>query len=374
MLQLQDKVGLWANEPLKALSDHSVLVMNGATGMLLVQKAVSAETAEVYKKAVSLRAPGVCRVFDVDLCDGQLTAVCEYINGMSLDKYCKYHRLCVDSVYAIVLQLCDALAALHAEGIVHRDVKPENIIVSDRGERICLIDFGISRTVKSGQPSDTSVLGTVGYAAPEQFGFGQTDARTDIYAVGVLLNVLLSGKMPCETMYGGLFHNVILRCTQQDPAMRYQSVQALKDDLVRTYVSAKNGAVPADDPSPSPVQKETPFSRLLHGIPGFRAKKPAFMLLAVLFYPLAVLLICCFFAIMDEPSGYVYSILISLLLIVFPFLIVTDAWGILSRQKVFAGLSKFNFRLVQVFGVLVCFLLLCAVFLVMPENLLTAPA
>lgn len=372
MLQILDKISLWANEPLKKLSAHSTLVMNGVTGMLLVQKAVSAETAKVYKKALSIRVPGICHVYDVDMCDGQLTAICEYVNGIPLDKYCAVRRLTVASVYSIIVQLCDALDALHREGIVHRDIKPDNIIVSDRDESIRLIDFGISRTVKAGQLGDTSVLGTVGYAAPEQFGFGQTDARTDIYAVGVLLNVLLEGKVPCEKMHAGLFHSVVLRCTQQNPAMRYPNVQALKKDLIRAYtpvLSPPQADKAAHQPEPAPANSA--FQRFLHGIPGFRSKNPVYMVCAILFYLFAGLLTWACFGIMEEPYGYVYSALMVLALIVFPFLIVTDAWGILSRRKVFAGLSKLNFRLIQAFGILVCFILLCAVVLAMPESVYT---
>lgn len=370
-MNIPDKVRLWANEPLKQLSNHSRLVMNVESGMLLVQKTVSPETAEVYRKALSIHVPGVCQVYDVDVCDGQMTALCEYVNGISLDRYCAHRQLTVASVYSIVVQLCDALAALHAQEIVHRDIKPENIIVSVRDERVCLIDFGISRTVKAGQNSDTAVLGTVGYAAPEQFGFGQTDRRTDIYALGVLLNVLLENKMPCEKMHTGIFHNVVLRCTQQNPSMRYPSVQALKTELMRAYAPLEPPQQPAVQastlPQP-PAESGSAFQRFCRGIPGFRTHNPVKMTGAIALYLFMGLLIYSSFTIMNNSQGYIYSVLISATLVVFPFLFITDAWGILSRRKVFAGIPKNMLHIVQALAVLICFILLGIVILIMPES------
>ena len=381
-MQILDKISLWANEPLKKLSTHTTLVMNGPSGRLFVQKTLSPETAAVYRKAMAIDAPGICRVYDVDMCDGQLTAICEYVNGIPLDKYCAVRRLTVASVYSIIVQLCDALDALHREGIVHRDIKPENIIVSDRDESIRLIDFGISRTVKAGQAGDTQVLGTAGYAAPEQFGFGQTDAHTDIYAAGVLLNVLLEGKMPCEKMHAGLFRSVILRCTQQDPAMRYQSVQAMKSDLIQSFAPAnpmpqklarrapqKQPAVSGAEP---PAAKLSPLRRFLRGIPGFRPGERKWRAGYVALYFFMGVLVWGCFAIMNSPAGYPYSALLALFLVILPFLFLTDAWGILSARKCFVSFSRTALAITKALAILVCFVLLCVVVLAMPEALYAA--
>ncbi len=129
----------------------------------------------------------------------------------------------------ILKQLCLALTVLHQNGIVHRDVKPENVMVSDEG-RVVLIDFSISRKVIPGG-SDTQILGTVGYAAPEQLGLSQSDGRTDIYAMGVLYNVMLTGKHPSVELARGKAGRIIRKCTAVNPDDRYQTSEKLLQTL-----------------------------------------------------------------------------------------------------------------------------------------------
>lgn len=100
-------------------------------------------------------------------------------------------------------QLCQALAPLHRENIVHRDIKPENIVLG-ADSQVYLIDFGIARFEKAGRSADTTLLGTHGYAAPEQFGFCQSDARADIYSLGVVLNQVVTGAFPNAARADGL--------------------------------------------------------------------------------------------------------------------------------------------------------------------------
>lgn len=105
----------------------------------------------------------------------------------------------------ILLQMCDGLKELHAQKIIHRDIKPSNMIM--QGERIRLIDFDTARIFKDGKDSDTKLLGTKGYAPPEQFGSGQTDPRSDIYSLGVTIKKLLG--VNC----GRRLKNILDKCT-----------------------------------------------------------------------------------------------------------------------------------------------------------------
>lgn len=124
-----------------------------------------------------------------------------------------------------MLQLCQALAVLHSMGAVHRDIKPENIII--RGDEAVLIDFDASRIVKLEQDTDTMVLGTVGFAAPEQFGLTQSDERADIYSMGVLLNLILTGQHPSRKLASGRFGQIVQRCTMMNPQKRYKTIMRL---------------------------------------------------------------------------------------------------------------------------------------------------
>lgn len=142
-------------------------------------------------------------------------------------------------------QLCDALTDLHALGIIHRDVKPENILIGPN-DTLCLIDYDIARTIKEEAPRDTRLLGTQGYAAPEQFGFQQTDARTDLYGAGVLYNMMLTGAFPQKKLADGAAGRIIERCICLDPADRFPSAKALKE-AVGELRSCKQGETEAEE-------------------------------------------------------------------------------------------------------------------------------
>ena len=111
--------------------------------------------------------------------DEETVVVEEFIQGVNLrDRLKREEYLTQDEAKSIILQLCDGLALLHDNNIIHRDITPANLIL--QGDSIKLIDFDIARTYKENQSEDTQRLGTKGYAPPEQYGFGQTDARSDI--------------------------------------------------------------------------------------------------------------------------------------------------------------------------------------------------
>lgn len=149
-----------------------------------------------------------------------------------------------DTVISWGVKLCDVLTYLHGKGIVYRDMKPANIMLSPDGN-IKLIDFGIAREYKENASEDTTALGTEGYAAPEQYeGKGQTDARTDVYGMGITLFQLLTGVNPSsyqENIFSIRLQNpnlssgldkIILKCTNKDPKKRYQSTEELKKALL----------------------------------------------------------------------------------------------------------------------------------------------
>lgn len=114
--------------------------------------------------------------------------------------------------------------------IIHRDIKPSNILLTP-SDHVILIDFDASREFDAGKPEDTVLLGTREYAAPEQYGFGQSDARSDIYALGVLLNKMLTGTYPRRECPECSLGEIITRCTALLSDQRYASVEELKTAL-----------------------------------------------------------------------------------------------------------------------------------------------
>ncbi len=203
-----------------------------------VKQGLVAET-DILKK---LNHPNLPSIIDVIDTEDSFIIIMDYIQGNSLNRALEeFGAQPQEMVIAWAKQLCDVLGYLHSRtpAIIYRDMKPANVMLKPDGN-ITLIDFGTAREYKEKNLADTTCLGTVGYAAPEQFGgMGQTDARTDIYCLGATLYHLVTGMNPCEppyeikpireinpTLSSGL-ERIILKCTQRNPEDRYQSCAEL---------------------------------------------------------------------------------------------------------------------------------------------------
>ena len=193
-----------------------------------------------------LNHPALPRIIDIEEDETNIYIIEDYIDGRSLDSRLKTEkRFDEETVINWSKQLCDVLIYLHNQKpnpIIYRDMKPANIIVT-KENRVKLIDFGIAREFKIENDSDTTYMGTRGYAAPEQYGSSQTDQRTDIYSLGVTMYHLITGKSPNEPPYEfkkireidpnfseGMEY-IINKCIQNDPTKRYQSMEELLYDL-----------------------------------------------------------------------------------------------------------------------------------------------
>ena len=159
-----------------------------------------------------------------------MTVLEEFIEGDQMAQMMQDCLFSAKETRKIGADLCQALYVLHGLGIVHRDIKPENIIL--RGSTAVLTDFDASRILKSEQSRDTVVMGTVGFAAPEQFSISQTDSRADIYAMGVLLNTMMTGEHPSARLAPGKMRRIVMRCTMISPKKRYPSIGKLMEELL----------------------------------------------------------------------------------------------------------------------------------------------
>lgn len=184
---------------------------------------------EVYRKLVGISCPNLPQIMETAERDGMVLVLEEYIQGDSLAYLLEGALFSHAEARKITMQLCNALWVLHKLGAVHRDIKPENVII--RGSEAILIDFDASRIFKSDTNQDTQILGTTGYAAPEQYGIAQTDERADIYSLGVLLNVMLTGKHPSKELANGHLGRIVQKCTMVNPEKRYKSVLYLMEAL-----------------------------------------------------------------------------------------------------------------------------------------------
>lgn len=183
-------------------------------------------------------------VFECYATENSLNVVMEFVQGKTLADW--IYEVDPSPAFAAYVfpKICDAVSELH-EGfdppIIHRDLKPSNVMISSHGVKV--IDFGIARTYREDAESDTRHFGTPSYAPPEQFGFGQTDERSDIYALGMLLYYCLTERTPTFSMLESEFEDddvpiplrkVITKATSFDPTNRYDSVRELK----QTFLSA----------------------------------------------------------------------------------------------------------------------------------------
>ena len=184
-----------------------------------------------YKTLISTKCPQLPEVYrftEID-CGGCLVEE-EFIDGISLAELIGNYHLDELQTAAIVYQICSALTILHHKNMVHRDIKPENILITSNG-RIVLIDLDAVSPRTSSKDRDTQLLGTVGYAAPEQYGFGHSDGRTDIFGIGVLMNVLLTGKHPVQALTDGFLRPVVEKCIAINVDQRYTTVEELMEQL-----------------------------------------------------------------------------------------------------------------------------------------------
>lgn len=211
---------------------------DGVLDFEAVKQGLVAET-DILKKLSHPNLPSIIDVIDTA---DSFIIIMDYIQGNSLSSaLSEYGAQPQEYVIEWAKQLCDVLGYLHSRepAIIYRDMKPANIMLKPDGN-VTLIDFGTAREFKEKNLADTTCLGTVGYAAPEQFGgMGQTDARTDIYCLGATLYHLVTGCNPSEPPYeikpireinpglsSGL-ERIINKCTQRNPEDRYQSAAEL---------------------------------------------------------------------------------------------------------------------------------------------------
>lgn len=205
-------------ELLKQSEKSKICLVREKDGERFFIKKMLRGTHNIYKVLQSCTHPYLPMLYEVSISDGTTTIIEEYIEGQTLENT----ELSESGARAAARELCTVLGFLHAKGIIHRDIKPSNIILAKDGH-IRLIDFDAARMPKTDAEQDTKLLGTRGYAPPEQYGFSQTDERTDIYALGVTLQQLFGEKAQQQP-----YQRMIRKCTNLNPEKRYQSARQVK--------------------------------------------------------------------------------------------------------------------------------------------------
>lgn len=210
-------------------AEHRIYaVQHVETAKIYLKKIIRIYNMAVYEQLYKSPVRGIPRIYAMYESGGELTVIEEYVSGDTLQEILDIHGPVNEaSAISYAIALCDILTRLCAmtPPIVHRDIKPSNIILTE-DERIVLIDLNAARQDVGSKSRDTVLIGTEGFAAPEQFGFAPSTAQTDIYAVGRLLCELL-GFHP----EAGPLKTVIDRCLEMEPGRRYLTAEALKKAL-----------------------------------------------------------------------------------------------------------------------------------------------
>jgi len=308
---------------LYSVSPSTTVCIHEPTGKLYVRKLLPAECAEQYRRIMSIDNVHIARV-GIDWDGAELNVFRPYMSGETLQELLDSRgALSVAESVNIAVQLCDGLETLHLNGVIHRDVTPRNVLISDDGV-VRLVDYGISRTYKADGNSDTVIMGTPGYAAPEQFGFAQSDPRTDIYALGVLLNVMVTGSMPSERVAQGKLGAIVKKCISIDASGRFADVKSLKRALLP--LQGRNLADAPD--SVFNVDKKGLLDRIFMGMPGLRSAKKPVRIWSMVGYVFALLFLVSAFLNAEVTVGaYVMALASWVMTIVMPLFCFGNMFG-----------------------------------------------
>lgn len=244
------------------------LVQHQVTKKIYVKKVLEVYNKDIFQFLSHNHINGTPQIIDIYEEENQLIVIESFISGCSLQEKIESSDLGIASIYQYMLELCTILEQLHSfqPPIIHRDIKPSNIIITEHNH-VMLLDFNAAKYFTDSTTNDTILLGTQGYAAPEQYGFGSSTPRTDIYALGILLKEL-SSSLPYKTTD---FNKIIATCIQINPEDRYQSVTELKKALEQIKNPVKS----------SPTLPKT----FIHFLPpGFRTLTPWKMMFSTLSY------------------------------------------------------------------------------------------
>ncbi|EOL46549.1 serine/threonine protein kinase [Enterococcus caccae] len=298
-----NNLGVFSYKEIEPLTDQlngPILVRKNDTKEFFVKKCYPLYLKEnliTLQKITHLNLP---KIQEIVIEEGQLYLYEEFIHGKTLAEIIKSSDVMgTKAILTLTLEVLEALTALHSKGLVHRDVKPGNIMLTNDGV-LKLIDFDAIRVVDDEKETDTVQLGTVGFASPEQFGFAQTDARSDLYALGVVINICSIKEYPKDQLSSDPFlHDIIVKATNLDPKNRYQSAVEMKADIIesekRFKNTAKNAKVNIELARPKIEDEISLDSRQQNAklsigsffrkyMPGFRTGQPWKMTLAIIYY------------------------------------------------------------------------------------------
>ena len=261
------------------------LVQHVENARIYVKKTQTVYDRHVYEILRELKDPFFPKIEECVEDGEKLILVEDYISGETLQAVLDRGKtFSLEQTAEFMTQICRGLGLLHSQDppIVHRDIKPSNLILTSQGD-LRLIDCNAARQFEEKKTADTVLIGTQGFAAPEQYGFRQTDPRTDIYSLGILAHILLTGHMPQAGLYKGFGAEIIQKCIELDPANRYANLNQLcaawqeavkQKEMVRKKEEAREAVIKKAGKKPCNLNRPL----------GFRTGKKWKMMLALVVY------------------------------------------------------------------------------------------
>lgn len=266
--EILSKVGAGGMSDVYKAKDHVL-------GRIVAVKVLKAEFSEDVnfvtkfrteaQSAAGLEHPNIVNIYDVGSENGLHFIVMEYVEGITLKTYVeKKGQLSFKEATSIAIQVARGIEVAHSKGIIHRDVKPQNVIISTEG-KVKVTDFGIARAINSNTIS-AEVMGSVHYASPEQARNGFVDGRSDIYSLGIVMYEMVTGRVPFDgdtTVSVAIQHlqeemvepsvyapelpisyeKIVLKATQKNPDRRYQTIEELLADLRKALANPEEDFV-----------------------------------------------------------------------------------------------------------------------------------
>jgi serine/threonine-protein kinase len=247
--------------------------------------------------ASALDHPNICTIFDMDEAQGLHFIAMQFVEGKNVRQLCNGRPLELDSALRIGIQVADALATAHARGIIHRDIKSGNVMVTDLGQ-VKILDFGLAKLLDEQEAATSGIhqteltevgvpYGTATYAAPEQARGDKVDARADIFSTGVLLYEMLTGTWPfrgksaidvrhaviydqpktlAEMRPGATparLQQILDRAMQKEPRARYQKIEELRDELRKVLQDVSSGVAMEVAAAPRHLSGGSPVTRAM---------------------------------------------------------------------------------------------------------------
>ena len=334
--------------------EHKIyIVQNSNDKHVYVKKILDVYNIDVYEYLHTNHIKGTPFIYEIYQEDSTLTIIEEYISGKTLEELLNQkHFFTVPEIKSIIWQLCDILSDLHSckPAIIHRDLKPSNIILTEDG-KVVLLDLNAAKHFSRNKNEDTTLLGTKGYAAPEQYGFGTSNAQTDIYALGMVINTLLNGEFTPTPVRYTEFTNIVSKCLKLQPEERYKSVREIQHQL---------------EPKPIEIPDFSNEERS-YLPPGFRHFKPVNMIVAAITYTFTFWICLSLEVKNSTPTTLVIERIFCLIAFIGTYLITGNYLGIQNSFPLCRSINPFIralgilvFDIVYFFAVVLIMLALCA--------------